>query len=624
MRGKPDKRVLAAIAAVAVAVGCGVAALLLLGDSDESRSPNSIGPEGGEVSALGVTIRVPPGAVRKETTFAIERAAASASTLVPEARDASPAFSITASGPLAKPVELHLPVSGSGADGRLLAATRERPTDMWALARGTFDRGNSALVIKTRDLSFWQVLKDAAFKKAVDLGVAATSGLLRAGGTRAREPECGSRPPGYSLSGATGIGDADATIFACLEARGEQVAVRLVNNRAIGLELEVPKGLQVDSRKGAEISDALLDAAARAFAGDEGNLRTIPATGELTLVGAPAEARLVVKPTLRSFVFDLGVFAISQAGGAPGAVADYLTCLGNAATRLHSGPPDSAQEALDAALGVWGDCGDTLARVGAKGLTVKAAAVFFGGMKLGTGIADAVRALVTKEAAEVRIEEVAVAAGTSCGSVTATGAAGEVAAELIVESGEMKCSFARRLWDRYWAAGPDEPCDRQGAGTCWRDIEDWTCVVPTAGAHPTVFTCSETSGGGELIGRAQGTSSDRACRSLPVTQEVRRGLLAAVRSRGEGAERRAMSYARGPVRGQTYYGSCGATRYARATFDAAPGTDDEVGVHYQDQPWMFRQETGGDWEYLGDTGGSTFCGGPIPTALLRAWKLDCD
>ncbi len=72
----------------------------------------------------------------------------------------------------------------------------------------------------------------------------------------------------------------------------------------------------------------------------------------------------------------------------------------------------------------------------------------------------------------------------------------------------------------------------------------------------------------------------------------------------------------GPLKGLTYYGSYGSSRYAIATFSRA-------GVGITDQPELFSKPHGKPWRDRGDTGGcisSTI----IPAPLLRLWGFKRD
>jgi len=78
--------------------------------------------------------------------------------------------------------------------------------------------------------------------------------------------------------------------------------------------------------------------------------------------------------------------------------------------------------------------------------------------------------------------------------------------------------------------------------------------------------------------------------------------------------RRAHGNRDGPIeKGSVYYGRCGSTQYAIATFSEA----------LADQPEKFRKLAGRRWVDKGD-GFETGCGDarrPIPRALVRLWRF---
>ena len=102
--------------------------------------------------------------------------------------------------------------------------------------------------------------------------------------------------------------------------------------------------------------------------------------------------------------------------------------------------------------------------------------------------------------------------------------------------------------------------------------------------------------------KAVSSSSAPSCRNLRVTTSVRIAL------------RRAHGNRDGPIeKGSVYYGRCGLTQYAIATFSEA----------LADQPEKFRKLAGRRWVDKGD-GFETGCGDarrPIPRALVRSWRL---
>lgn len=374
---------------------------------------NSIGPEGGSVSEAGVTVDLPEGAIEEEAEVTIERIDADASELLPGLEPRSDAFSVEIDQPLARPAEVSLPLGeGVSPEEVLAVADRDADGEMWTLQEATAEDDGTVARFETDHFTDLQALvneatgaANKATGAAIDFGVTATSTFLQFGGTRVSEPACGSPPAGFALEGDTGTGDANALSYACLEQADEDMALRISNNRGIGMEVDVPEDLEVADLDGPELPDELLDITRRALTGSR--WQTISAAGSATLRGPPAEMELTVKPTLRAFVFDLGVAALGQLGGRVGreaeAVAEYLGCVRGGADSLGDGVPESAQAALDAAKGVWRYCGSTLARAGASASQV--GAVFFGGVRLGTGSVDALAALLTDEKARLVVAE---------------------------------------------------------------------------------------------------------------------------------------------------------------------------------------------------------------------------
>ena len=98
-----------------------------------------------------------------------------------------------------------------------------------------------------------------------------------------------------------------------------------------------------------------------------------------------------------------------------------------------------------------------------------------------------------------------------------------------------------------------------------------------------------------------------SCVNLHATKKVKRALRRA-------HDRLTSRPFTGPQKGSVYYGRCGTTHYALASFK-----DDQFG--YQDQPERFRRRIHHRWKDFGDTGGDG-CGAPTPSALLHLWGFD--
>lgn len=375
-----------AVLAIVVAVVAIVAA-------DRDSDSLTIGPAGGAVSEGEATVVVPEGAAIREVEVEVQRRGESATKLLPGMRALAPVYSIEVEGELRRPVQLRFVVDGARG-GRVYVASREAEGEMWVLQPAKLTGDGREAFISTRNFSMLQPL-------VAEAGAAAAT-LLRFSGVRAEEPRCGPPPFGYELVGDIGSGDANALIFACLEATDSGIALHLVNNRALGMEYSLPAGLRPSAQSSPELPEAVLDAMG---AVQGSGWRSIPAAGEAVLTGQAGERKVVVKPTFRAFVFDLAVFGLGKIGGRAAKAAgtlDYLACAREGANRLGSGPPPSAKAARDAALGIWRSCAETLDDV-ARGANAMGGALFFGGMKLGTGATDAIAQFFTRQRAELQI-----------------------------------------------------------------------------------------------------------------------------------------------------------------------------------------------------------------------------
>ena len=70
---------------------------------------------------------------------------------------------------------------------------------------------------------------------------------------------------------------------------------------------------------------------------------------------------------------------------------------------------------------------------------------------------------------------------------------------------------------------------------------------------------------------------------------------------------------KGPVKGDTYYGSYAGVEYALAVFDVPrTGTTD--------MPELFSRPVGGRWRDVGDTGGEV-CPPRVPLPLVKLWQF---
>jgi hypothetical protein len=100
------------------------------------------------------------------------------------------------------------------------------------------------------------------------------------------------------------------------------------------------------------------------------------------------------------------------------------------------------------------------------------------------------------------------------------------------------------------------------------------------------------------------SSSASTCVNLKVTKKIKKALKAA-------HKRLTSRHFTGPKKGSIYYGRCGRTHYALASFK-------DKDLSYTDQPERFRRRAHHRWADKGDTGGDA-CGGPTPVKLLHLW-----
>lgn len=103
---------------------------------------------------------------------------------------------------------------------------------------------------------------------------------------------------------------------------------------------------------------------------------------------------------------------------------------------------------------------------------------------------------------------------------------------------------------------------------------------------------------------APGAQAKRTCHNLTVTDHVREALYTAHDRPKEG-----------PISpGSIYFGRCGSTRYAIASFSKA----------LADQPEKFKHRKGHRWKDKGDgfeDGCSAGARYPIPKALVKIWGI---
>jgi len=482
-----------ALGAVAAAT---VATVLLLSHSDDAAT---VGVEGGTVSVGGVEVTIPAHALRRSSDIAIQEVDYDAADFFPDLAAISKTFSIDVDQRLARAAAVSMPVLDEPRPGaRILVASREAPAQMWILTPGRYEPDDRAVSFRTREFTFFQVL-EVVRSGAVDAGVTATKAFLEFGDVRTEEPECGEAPVGWTLEGDTGIGDANAVLYACLEADGEEAAVRIVNDRGIGLSTSLPAGFRTVAVGNPNVPDRIATAL-RSAAGSHS--QTIPAAGEVRVVGPAARAEFAIHPTFGSFAFDAALFAVGELGGRAGksveGAAAFLECA-NGVIGTSAKADDqlkSVQAGAAFAVNMWRRCGSALARSGA-GATAEAGAVFFGGVKLGAASADSLGSLINHERFELRIRPAPVGPGTTCGVVKSGrtwNPYGDYARPLDVEvevgRGAVLCSEAMATLSWYARIDPESACVDSG-NSCALHRGSWTCYTPPPPSFPTLIQCED-------------------------------------------------------------------------------------------------------------------------------------
>jgi hypothetical protein len=107
-----------------------------------------------------------------------------------------------------------------------------------------------------------------------------------------------------------------------------------------------------------------------------------------------------------------------------------------------------------------------------------------------------------------------------------------------------------------------------------------------------------------LAALATPASASAKCKNLKVTAGLKEALVNAHGVQKDGAL----------AEGQTFYGKCGTTKYAIATFENA----------LADQPEKFSRKKGKAWKDRGDgfeNGCDKSARSPIPAALVKIWGV---
>ncbi len=466
----------------------GLVLLLTDGDSDDP---------------VGVTVRV-SGGVPLNGTIKVDEDL-QASELDSISAPISPVYAIHDPDGQAGPFTLSfaIPPELSAKERRRLAvATRADGDNGWILLSGRVKAGRFLVV--TNHLSWWQLrLPKIEFK------LPSRESIERSIGVRARPPECTSRPSGLRLD----VDDPSGILVSpCLDQDGARTVLKINNNRAVGVELDLPAGAAVIDTTSRTLGEAAWRQIYKLALPDD--QRMLPGAGSVSIALDELPAELRLRATNSAFVLDalIDLTAANRGGKAEALTPTFLEgvkCLHTASQQV----PDSWRspiELLDSLRDVVGDCIELLvpeARAAAR-LTLGLA-------KLAYALWDSVRvvvdstATVTVSALPIKLLPAVLPAdrtyakdtgrpGTSCGVVDEvfprTGYA--VSTQVVVDLGSLSCLEAREIVRDY--IGADNPCVNAG-NTCVLDLRGWRCAAPTAGSFPRIVSCSRIGAGRQHV-----------------------------------------------------------------------------------------------------------------------------
>ncbi len=341
----------AACASVAAAAG---AYLVVTSDGSDRELESSavIGPEGGTVRTIGLEVRAPAGAFPVPTRVTAVRDAGSAEMYNRVSRSRSPVYRIESERQPRRAVRLRFDLSkGSGAKG-LVVATREQGERGWALLGGNTAAGT--MTVTARHFTWFQVRQLKEDPEPIQDAL----------GGRAQDPKCKDDP----LSGRKVTVEEEQEpprLFACALNAGDSPEIRIINNRAAGLEFDLPDGVKVVSTKGRSIAETIWEQQNLAVlsVGSYSGGRLVPGGGgEVVLSGDISSEGIEFQTTLGAASYDalLGLLEKSKAGlEVLAAGGETLECFRVAASKLPNSA-DSARDFLGTLRDLVSDCNQFL------------------------------------------------------------------------------------------------------------------------------------------------------------------------------------------------------------------------------------------------------------------------
>lgn len=289
---------------------------------------------------------------------------------------ASPLYRVWRTIPSQRLVQLRfsLPEDLAEAEDRLYVATRESAHEMWFLRSGR--RRGSHLIVTTQALSQWQLRLFGHRLQLPSLGPAL--------GVRAKDPHCPATADGLRVEVA-GQEASDPLVYACPERHGSGWAMTIYNNRAVGLEFEVPSGVRILATKGRSLTESAWEAVNLGL--PSGTWRLVPGGGSVKLGLDQPPARLSFRTTSSSLLFEVMLGAVGKMGGKIAKAARFVS-YAECAHAIASGARSLTDLAdlVAAAREIWARCGKLLG-----GLPIAAVgAAVMGGAGIAVGIHDGI------------------------------------------------------------------------------------------------------------------------------------------------------------------------------------------------------------------------------------------
>lgn len=391
-----------------------------------------------------------------------------------------------------------LPADFGGDPSRLVAASRSSDGEMWALSQGQIVGDQFA--VEVSHLSDWQLRILGA-----EVSIPEFASLERTFGARAEPPRCKSPSSGYELE----FSDESGILLGPCVGGTATPELKVANNRAVSLEFDAPDGAEV-KLSGLTLSESFYDLLYQALPGVA--LRLLPGAGQASVSVVDLPTELSFRATSSTAILDAALALLTAGRSKSGEAASI-----NAVKCLYGGykdageSVDSQEDFLRGVAGLVGECGEAIGSdLGPQALVNVGFAL--GLPRLLYGVWDSVRILADAEAT-VRVgtlpphllpdkpsADTVARLGVSCGVIEDVIAESQtgVALELGVSSGEAPCSEVDSAVRGYLASSG--PCSSQGAGTCVRSIDHWSCHGPTLAFYPVVVYCADESAGQTVVG----------------------------------------------------------------------------------------------------------------------------